>query len=481
MGRFHLQPRLALLSAVGSVALLLLCVVPAASVGAAPGASASTALQWAYGAAGHASGSGTAQRGGTYAMNAYFGWHVVLTQTNTSATSYLLEAQRTMGIWVFVNYCYPSCASPSYTGNITAHAWESATAFANFTENGSVVVNGSSVPALALQNVFSRVVGNYSENAVAVVYGSMGHRAADRYLAVSMHATLATVFVPSLGLVPLSPTPGETWSSSANYSATGAYQWVAFNSSTALVGASSHHSWYRNGSANANGTITLTGGDEGRLILSNGASVTAILLQSGGPFDEREGFILLPAAADLFGGNPHAPSTGTASSAQVATSRIDYLPGSVGHLGLLASATSFTPASATPTANAAATGLAPMVSPTAGPSPSDSPGSSLLQAQPESVPLAQQGAGCLVSTCSAANGGGASRALLLPLLIGVGVAALVGGLVVQRRRQIPAPPRPLAALYPVVNGGPEPARPRKPSTTGPEEPSATPDPLDHLW
>jgi hypothetical protein len=107
-----------------------------------------------------------------------------------------------------------------------------------------------------------------------------------------------------------------------------------------------------------------------------------------------------------------------------------------------------------------------------------------VQGEPETPAQATSAQHCLTSGvgCAASSSGPAPRSLLGAVVV-VGAIVVTGALVaiavVSRRRKVPPPTYPNAALYPPGAAGPvaparAPAAPGAP--TPPEE-----DPLDHLW
>src|SRR5580658_8547386 len=105
--------------------------------------------QWAY-AGTHWMNASTSTLRGQYQVSEFFGWTLVYTLTNTSNSTFELEAQRTMGIHYDAMLCAPTCAHPTATVNLSVHGEETETGFANFTTNASVDENGTTAPALGL-------------------------------------------------------------------------------------------------------------------------------------------------------------------------------------------------------------------------------------------------------------------------------------------------------------------------------------------
>src|SRR5271155_4892871 len=159
--------------AVVGVAVLAMLVLPGlvstASASPVPLGSSSS-QQWAYGAQKWVNESFVTSNG-TYASEAYFGWQVIFTATNTSSTAVQLEAQRTMGGSFSAQFCSPTCASATAQGTLSIAGHETDTGFANLTTGASVDENGSAVPAVGLLNTHSQSNGNISE---ALKYSYLG-------------------------------------------------------------------------------------------------------------------------------------------------------------------------------------------------------------------------------------------------------------------------------------------------------------------
>ena len=131
--------------------VLLAPATGAASAAPAPGFHLGTDGQWAYGGNRTVSINGTGPGHNlTYTLTAWFGFHVVLTQTTLSNGNTQLEAQRTMGASFLAHYCVPDCVTPVATASISYRAFELLTGFTNLTANATDLVNGSAVPAIGL-------------------------------------------------------------------------------------------------------------------------------------------------------------------------------------------------------------------------------------------------------------------------------------------------------------------------------------------
>lgn len=476
--------------ALPTLALLGLAVIVAVPFSAATPVVAtaapfhSTTQQWAYGAYRSFSlhGSTGAPAAHEYSINAYFGFQVILTETNLSPNVSLVEIQRTMAIGLFEDVCAPSCASARGSANLTLRALEVGTGFANLSTAGRVYEGGHATPALAIANVSDQVSANVSTTG-RLSYTTLGGATASASFSVdeSANATAAVSFEPALGLFPLTLAAGEQWNSTSQYVSSGGWGWADHVQSTGLNGSSQSLSGSGTGSIAGNGTVYLNGSDDGAASLSDGSTVDALNLTIAGPFSVREGILILPAEADYFGTGVHAPTATNSGTAAFLGTILDVRSHSGSHFGLMASA-------ATMNSNSGYGGTGPVLAPHAMVvSPTDQTGGVRMQAQPESVATAQQWSQCLAGqgSCPGLAGVGPVRTLALLLVVSIVVVGLIASaLVVDRRRQTPPAPRPNAALYPTVDAravqGPPPGAvfPRPPP--GPPVPEE-PDPLGHLW
>ncbi|HKS59359.1 MAG TPA: hypothetical protein VJS68_01110, partial [Thermoplasmata archaeon] len=271
--------------------LLVLLALPVLSAPAAaapatpmaPSASVSAASQWAYGGQQWTNVTVTTNNV-TYQLSAYFGWAVVFTQTNTSATTVMLEAQRTMGAHLDASLCAPNCQNPVLNGSVHMKGYEQQTAFANFTLLGTVYVNGSATAALGLINTSAYVRGALNESYFVTLTNHTFSATASAALHVTEHASASVAFTPALGLVPFNLTRGETWNSSASYVASGLWAAAFSWTKTSFLGVTTTGSGNPSGTANATGTLQLYGQDFGTVTLKNGQTVPVIGIAIVGPF-----------------------------------------------------------------------------------------------------------------------------------------------------------------------------------------------------
>ena len=436
---------------------------------ATPATTAQSTQSWAYGADTTGNASWTNLTGGYDAtLSATFGWHTILTQTNRSDTTYQVEVDRTMALDYTLIACKPDCSNPTVRANASVQALESEVGFVNLTTAATVTEAGQAVPALGILNASDQLTANLTESLDGSAHALLSTKTTSYYFTVQAESHAALTFAPALGLIPLSLTPGATWNSTSEFAATGGWTAQMLYLHTSFDGVRSQLSRSLPGTVAANGSVAVFGRDAGSLTLANGAVTTAIAFAVQGPFHFREGLLLVPGSSDIFGRGDQSWAGYQNDSASAETSSVNF-GAAAPHVGFLASATSYSPKTASPSA--------------VGPVPSDSNGGAIVQAQPESVASAESGMTCLkVGSCpqvgeaapgrTAGNGG----AVLLIALIVTGVL-VASAVVVRRRREVPPPPHPNAQLYPA--GQPfAPRTPRSPRT--PETPPPD-DPLANLW
>ncbi|HZY92321.1 MAG TPA: hypothetical protein VFG07_06070 [Thermoplasmata archaeon] len=479
--------------AAATVTVLMMVAVPGVSqlanaspvVEANPVSAAGATQSWAYGAYHSANVSGVVHNGSMghtygYILRAYFGVQVILNETNLSSTVRTIEVQRTMALNLFGEYCIPTCAVAVFTNNISVKALEVGTGFVNLTTAGQVYENGSAVPAVGLLNTFTEIRADFNETDMAWARSVLGTQTNSRTIQVNAAASAAVLFHPALGLYPTTLTPGVAWNSTSSFNASGvdsaSYQWSVVN----WTGLTQQGGNSSSGHVNASGVVTLSGRDYGTLDLNDGSVTHQLGIHADGPFSVREGLLFLPDNADLFGPSSDSMGVPSETAESAATSYLDVGAGGFAHLGLLSSASTFT---------STADGIAPSstVTPAAQPAlvtpAAETTGPVTVQAQPETLTSAQQMTGCLqAGNCPIPSNVPPFKAtglVLVGLVVGLVVAS---ALVVARRRQVPAPPRPQARLYPAGAGLSRPAGPGlSASSRTPPPPPEEDDPLGHLW
>ncbi len=400
--------------------------------------------------------------------HAYYGWTEVLTQTNstTNASIFQLEAQRDALTILYIDFkvCATSCATPTSQGNFSAQATAAATAFGNFTRNGTVTVQGQAVPAVGILNAS----GSRQENLSArlVLTDALGN-SRGWSLVVGSYAEAAVSLSPELGLIPYNLTPGEHWSSTSTYVLTGSSAVTA--NLTGPAGRSSV--WTGGGTLDSTGTVIVVGAYTANLNLKDGAHTRIVVFSLTGPFDLDDGVMLVPNAGDVLSGaslGAGAPGLGMGPTA--ATSAVDYDP-SAGHFGVDAAATSYGPAVAGAGATA---GIGPDAVPASA--------SPTVQGQPMAPKAAEELGSSLVhghAVTYPATGSLPWRAIVVVGAI-AGIAVLAIALVTTGAGRRPRTPP--AAQYPPATAPPVPpgaaGTPAPPPANPPPQPS---DPLRNLW
>lgn len=470
-----------------ALAVFMVFVLSSTSLAAATPVPATATSQtvWAYGYVKTVSvGPLTAANGWTYEGNATVGYSVILNQTNTSATTFELSVQRTMGVLFFVEFCLPSCRSPSSFANLTYHAWEVTDSFANFTTQGTVLENGKAVAAVALLNTSSTVQANLTEQGHSALPpgggGALVHRS--KYLSAAVSSVSNVSFATPLGLFPLNLTSAQSWSSSSAFNASGS---AAYSYYYHIAGPKGNVSKPGSGTftVSPSGTVTVEGSYSPQITVRfGGTTYPALRLAVVGPFSVREGFILIPSSVDLFGGSAGPWSVAQNGTATVSMSYLDAKASSGGHLGIAASSWLYRSGTTNPgdTSLAPGTGMNPATGAAVNPVANES-----IQGTPQSVAQAESGQQCLTTGagCPGVPGSPNARGIFGAIVV-VGVvvvvAAVIALVLVTERRRVPPTVYPNANLYPPGAARARPSAPvRAPGS--PPPPPAEEDPLDHLW
>ena len=415
------------LLATAGVLVLALLVVPALAAPAEASPvplGASNTQQWAYGAEKWVNVTINLPNA-TYTQTAFFGWQVVFTATNTSATTQAWEVQRTMMGSFYANYCQPACSNATTFGNLSVVGREQDTGFANLTTTAVVYENGVATAAVGLSNASFENSANLTESlrytlSQGLLTGS-GSSAFD--VAGTAHGSVD--FAPSLGLAPLNLTNSTSWNSSAAFTSNGAWAVQYFVAHTPIGG----HPTSSSGNASAtiahNGTVALWGTDHGTVTLANGVTVPVVVLVWTGPFDDVDGVILIPHDFDLFGDGAHSWNGNLLGAENVATSNLDIAFDAGHHLRVVASAAAYGSVDDQfGLGSSAPAGPGPMAT-------TSSP--TVVQAQPESVSEAQQNAACLAGSCSTSSTHPVAGAILALLVVGVVAAHVVVGVLAYLR------------------------------------------------
>jgi hypothetical protein len=487
------RPRSATVVSSALVAAFMVFVLSSSALGSAVAAPAGGTPQtlWAYGYVKSVSvGPLVTSDGWIYQGDATVGYSVILNQINTSSTTFELSVERTMGVLFFVEFCRPSCSSPTSFANLSYHAWEVTDSWANFTTQGAVTENGASVSALALLNTSSTVDANVTESTHSAlpssdVGGLGGLVDRSKYLSAEVSSASNVTFATPLGLFPLSLTGAQSWTSTSAFSALGRanysyYYHLAGPLAPKTVGPVSGQ---LTGSISHSGNVTVVGSYSPKdTVVFDGVTYPALELIITGPFSVREGFILIPTSVDLFGASSEPWATVENGTGTVTMSYLDAKASAGGHVGIAASSWLYS-LSATNSADTTLTADSGLI-PASG-SATNSVAATSVQGTPETVAAAQSSQPCLTTGvgCPGASSSSSVRGLFVEVAgaaVVVAVVALIAILLIAERRRVPPPVYPNANLYPPGPVAGAPQRPTiRPGETPP--PPAEEDPLDHLW
>ena len=463
--------------------LLVFVLAPAsASATPVPGASGAGSM-WSYGAIKSINVASTpAANGWVYEGSATLGYTVTIWENSTSSTTFELTVVRTMGLAFTVRFCDSTCGAPVQWANETFRAFERTWTFANFTESGTVTQDDTSVAAIALQNSTSFLYANVTEatDVFLPLAGQLGPHIG--YLGAYLRAFSSVRFLPALGLIPDQLVPGTTWDSSSEFVATGSASWGYYYALHRPIGSFIIGPVSGGLSLSANGNVSVLGNDTGSVFSYGGSNYPVINLTIVGPFHVREGIILIPAAADIFGSSSQPWDGNATGSANVGSqpSTLDLKLSSGGEPRIIASSWKYSTAAANAAATSAIATGGSGVSPAA--TSANPVASGFVQGQPETTDQSRSTQQCLTSGASCLASGSTTHGLLGVLVVGgvvATLAVLIAVGVVTRRRRTPPPVYPNAVLYPP--GANYPSAPAGGPATPPTPPPPEDDPLDHLW
>jgi hypothetical protein len=450
--------------ALGTVlAMVLAGVVLVAPIHSAAGAQLAvtpangSVQQWAFG--GNASisyscnspascfgaGNTTGFSSASFSYNYVITWAVIYTQTNVSSTQTTEEIQAGIGATASLSFseCFTANSTPcqTFSASATVNGNEYGVGFTNVTSAGTVFltpVTGTpgNVPADAIMNAASSELYNFSGNF------NVNTPAEDSTPAVSESANFdfggnessGIAFGTPLGLVPLNPQPGDTWSSNASYSAHGGYTAGFTISYTADSRSYTNASW-ASGVVTPSGQLFENGTDLGAFTLYDNytnpvTTVTAqeilVSFSSGDEFSMADGWVLIPDG--LFGSLDDLlahPMSGilpaTAAPAQgigdLTSSETAYFEPGTGFVGA-----------------AVATGATTIPIGTGANAPNVN-----LQAGPEPVSRAQGQYNGIVSGSSSSSSGFPWSWLIIGVVVVV-IVGIVAAMVVMRARKRPPTP-----------------------------------------
>ena len=302
--------------------------VPSSSASVASG----SVRQWAFGGVGSASFSCSEHSCGSLSSNLsldfryYVEWVVIYTVTNVSATQTEVEAEAALNasVTLALTECkVVTTGSPceNSTISLSLSGRESAVGFTNLT-TGSVNLSTSvgpvgSTPAWAISNAASNESFNFSGALSATLANASGPVSESASFDLGGSEGASVAFPTPLGVVPQNPQPGDTWNSSAPFSAQGAFT-SGYSISGSAGGRSVSESKWGHGTVSPSGTLFVNGTDLGAYTLWDNytqppTSVTAqaILLEFGsGNWTGSDGWLMVPTGiySGALTGVPSSPS-----------------------------------------------------------------------------------------------------------------------------------------------------------------------------
>ena len=288
-------------------AALLLAPARATSAPTALVPASGSSEQWAFGGIASESYScvnascfsGGSPPAGTYsiALQYTIEWAVLYTQTNVSATQTMYEAEAALS----ASFAYALTENTTHL-TVSLAGKETAAGFTNVSNVSSVWINAGGpigpATALGVLNAASTEAFNFSGSATFADVNGSGSFDFD----LGANEASAVGFASSLGLVPLDPQPGESWNSSAAYTASG--QWTSgYSISESVEGASYSSGNWTSGVVAPSGTLAVNGADLGVETLTDNytqppTTTTAqlILLEFGtGAFGAEDGWLFVPS------------------------------------------------------------------------------------------------------------------------------------------------------------------------------------------
>ncbi len=445
------KSRLASLAVATLVALAIVPVLASSASAASVGTGASPvhgdSSSWAYG--GEATGTFGESVGHIhYALDATAGLDVIYNETNTSANTTELTANRTVVVTVSETYSGP-VASWTYQFKLA----EDDLATANLTNRANVTdQTGAVVGALGLLNASLHA----DVTVAASLVGTAANHSLSDYLNASGSASAHVTMTPALGLIPLNLTNITGWTASAS---------AAGNATWDLGWSWVDHGW--NGTSESrHGTIAGNWSATTEVMLvghvghpyggwNDHRPRTAVGLTLSGPFDLYAGVLLVPRSFDLFGGAAHdLGMTGLSSTA--GAQEYVFL-----NAGARVDARSMTAGNFT-TGAPAPYGAAVAVSADAAPAAAPDPGATVW-AQPMSTSAARSQASCLQYGRGCAAVPASLGGLFVAFAIAGAAAVVAVALVVGRRGRGGRPTRSTADVPLGARAPPTPMPPTPPT------------------
>jgi hypothetical protein len=372
-------------------------------------------------------------------------WVVIYTETNVTSTQTLIEGQAaaSASVSASVSECIVEtlsapCTSFSLSGNVAGKVM--ALGFTNVTSAGSVYLTAgvgapAEVSALAIMNAASNESFNFSGSFNGNIPDSGSSQSASASFDIGATEASSVNFATPLGIVPIDPVPGDSWNSSAPFSASGAF-WSGYSYSEHYNGTSASLSNYNHTAVSPSGTLSVNGTDLGAFTLYDNytnppttATAQEILLSFGdGEFAASNGWVMTPTGifsgldglALLHESSPgmHAAAHSSTSIVSIASSESAYYEQGHGFVG------------ASETGNASALGS--IGSGVSGPKLN-------LQAGPEPVSVAESQYQGITNPSSSSGYPWTTIIIVVVVLL---VVVIVVGAVMMRRRRPPtgAPP-----------------------------------------
>lgn len=243
-------------------------------------------------------------------------WAVIYAQTNVSDSQTELWAKAALGVSASfsLSECVTTSPCVSETLSASISGWETAAGYTNVTTSEMDLSGGPGAPgpvdAFAIMNAASQEAFNFTGNLNLNEQGSTPETAAISF-DFGGHESSTVNFPAPLDVLPVDPSPGDNWSSSAEFTASGSY--VAGGSlSGSEDGTSYSYSSWVPGGVTTSGWVNVTGNDTGTSEITDNYvsppktfTVQDIELNiSGGNYSATDGWLLVSAAAydNLFTG-----------------------------------------------------------------------------------------------------------------------------------------------------------------------------------
>ena len=188
------------------------------------------------------------------------------------------------------------------TGNLSIQGHESDTGFANLSATAQVYENGTARErGRDRQRLLARGASNLTESYSLTYLG----KTASGHLDARGSSQSAVAFTPSLGLVPWNARPNGTWNSTAAYIASGAWSLAYQSAGTRPLRGRRQRLRHPERQRHGHRDGRPRRADLGTVTLANGRTVPVIAIGITGPFDDVDGFLLVPHGFEIFGAGHH--------------------------------------------------------------------------------------------------------------------------------------------------------------------------------